>query len=110
MSAEFARHCLLQSVTEHKWSIILEAAGEQLHTTTTEKDLLNALQTHYNDSNLQIRIQVGKLNAETPSKRAKRLALEKQQLAEKSIQNDDFVKYLIQHYEGQIVPGSIKPL
>lgn len=110
MTAEFARHCLLQTLHDHQWLIELDVAGEQLHTPTTEKELLTALQNYYNDSGLQIRIQVGKLNAETPAKRVKRLARERQQLAEQSIQQDDFVQHLIQHYGGQIVPGSIKPI
>lgn len=110
MTAEFARHCLLKELQAHQWIIELDVAGEQLHTPTTEKELLKALQNYYNDSGLQIRIQVGKLNAETPAKRVKRLAQERQQLAEQSIQQDDFVQHLIQHYGGQIVPGSIKPI
>lgn len=108
MTAEFARHCLLSAKDTETLSIDLDRPGEHLHSESTEQELKQALQRHYGHE-LILKITLTSISEETPAKRAKRQAEERQQQAELEIANDAFVNHLKTAYNAQIVKHSVKP-
>ncbi len=108
MALPLAQHCLLESVGEEQISLLLDESGSTLQSPRAAAQLAEALAKHYG-RDLKLHFNQVELSEETPEKRTKREATEKQVAAEAAIRNDPFVKQLQETFGAVIVPGSIRP-
>lgn len=109
MALPLAQHCLLDSVTPERVTLLLDESGATLQSTRAEAQLRDAL-SRYFGRDLQLQIKVSEvLHAETPEQRKVRETGEKQVAAEAAIHHDPVVKQLQETFGAVIVPGSIRP-
>ncbi|MDH5206549.1 MAG: DNA polymerase III subunit gamma/tau, partial [Hylemonella sp.] len=90
--------------TDH-W--LLRVERESLNQPTSRERLQAALQTAGHA--VRLGVEVGRV-LDSPARRIKAAAAEKQQAAEKIIYEDPFVQAMMRDFGAKIVPGSIKPL
>jgi DNA polymerase-3 subunit gamma/tau len=106
---QLAAHCALES---HEGSLLrlkLDKAHEHLLTTQLQERLRAALENHFAER-VELRIEIGSLQAETPARRDARLADERRQGARESLERDPNVTALQSELGASFVPDSIEPL
>ena len=108
MALPLAQHCLLESVSDEKVTLLLDESGSSLQSSTAEAQLAQALVNYYGRE-LKLHFELATLSAETPEKRTVREVAEKQAAAEEAIRQDPFVQQLQETFGAVIVPGSIRP-
>ena len=108
-SLELANNCVLKNLDDKTCTLLLDSGHSQLKSPRAEEKLQKALQS-YCSHPIKLIIELGKTEEITPAKKIIQKGAEKQQEAIDSINTDENVKALKEHFDARIVPGTIEPL
>jgi DNA polymerase-3 subunit gamma/tau len=110
MVRELAHHCELAEQSEGAIRLRLDPAHKSLVMNKAPQEKLQAaLATHFGRP-LKLTIDIGELNGETPAQRAQNARTERQNRAIESLEQDAFVRDMIETFDATISEQSIKPL
>ena len=105
LTRELALQSQLCSCSEGVWTLRVER--ESLSQPAAREKLLLALRTALADSAVELVIQMGPVT-DSPARRNSAALAERQNAAERLIQDDPFVQDMVLNWGAKIVPGSIK--
>lgn len=108
MTRQMAEHCALQSQDGTRVILSLDPAFENLRNPKWEQGLQQAL-GHYLATEVQLTIDSGEADNATPVQLRKDQQAAAQQQAEQAISGDEVLHSILEHFDGTIQPGSIKP-
>ena len=109
MVKQLAANCLLLAQDGNTIRLGLGAGHKQLLSPKAEKRLQQALGEYFDASiNLVVEI-VTDNNHETPAQTEAREKDERQQQAERSIEEDGFVQAMKETFNAEVIPGSVRP-
>ncbi len=110
MARMLAQNCELTEFADHRMRLTVPQNQKHLLESVYQDKLRAALKEHFG-SHLHVQIESGGSDAvNTPAQQIGREKAERQTQAEISIQNDPFVRDLMDSFGATIVPSSIKPL
>jgi len=109
MSKMLARHCELVKLDAKRVELRLPRLHERLLEKTYQEKLKSALQKHFN-SPLHLTITLGEANGNSPVEIAGRERQRQQAQAVAEIEQDPFVRDLVDNFGAQVNEASIKPL
>jgi DNA polymerase-3 subunit gamma/tau len=109
MAKMLAQHCELKSFDNG----LLELCVPQAHRHLMEKpyqDKLRAAVTEHFAEPVRLSISEGSVTGDTPAQIENRDKQEKQSLAVAAIEQDPFVRKLVENFDAKVIESSIKPL
>jgi DNA polymerase-3 subunit gamma/tau len=106
---QLAVHCTLERRDGAALHLKLDGAHAHLLTHQLQERLRAALESHLQER-VDLRIEVGQPQAETPARRDARLADERRQGARDSLERDPNVAALRSELDATLMPDSIEPL
>jgi len=110
MVRELAAHCELAEQGEGSIKLRLDPAHKSLLMNKAPQEKLQAaLATHFGRP-VRLSIDIGSLNGETPAQRAESARSERQNRAIEALEQDAFVRDMIETFDATINEQSIKPL
>ena len=109
MAKMLAQNCALQAFNGSELQLILPSASRHLADKGYQDKLRTALETVLGPD-VVMKLTVGDTAAATPAALQQQAREERQAEAETAIRGDDFVKNVVEQFDGRIVDGSIKPL
>ncbi|MDP1634828.1 MAG: DNA polymerase III subunit gamma/tau C-terminal domain-containing protein, partial [Gallionellaceae bacterium] len=110
MVRELAHHCEVAEQTEGAIKLRLNPTHKSLLMNKATQDKLQAaLSTHFGKT-VRLAIEIGDLSGETPAQRAETARNERQNRAIESLEQDAFVRDMIETFDATINEQSIKPL
>jgi DNA polymerase-3 subunit gamma/tau len=109
MTRQMAEHCALLSYQEGRLELALDPAFENLRNPKWEQGLQQAL-GHYLGGELRLAINSGAAAAATPVQLRKEQQAADQATAEEAIAGDAALQSILEHFDGTIQPGSVRPL
>jgi DNA polymerase-3 subunit gamma/tau len=109
MTRQMAEHCALVSVQGTVVTLSLDPAFENLRNPKWEQGLQQALGV-YLGGTVRLTINCGQADAATPVQLRKEQQAADQQTAEASIAGDETLHSILEHFDGTIQPGSVKPV
>mgnify|MGYP003542117613 CR=1 FL=1 len=110
MVRELAHHCVLAEQTENAIKLRRNPAHKSLLMNKATQDKLQGALAAYFGKPVRLAIEIGDLSSETPAQRAENARSEKQNRAIESIEQDAFVRDMIETFDATINEQSIKPL
>ncbi len=109
MAQQLAKHCVLDSFSNDQLVLRLAEENKHLQTRMATDNLQAALKDHFGRP-IRLTIVLGKVSSATPAKIEQQNQQERQDQANGSIAEDDFVKDAQAELGASLVPGSIKPV
>jgi DNA polymerase-3 subunit gamma/tau len=109
ITRQLAENCVLQSTQDNCIELLLAPHVVTLKTEAAERTLSNALENYFGKK-LKLKISVGNQPQASPALLRRQDQKQKQDAARDSIINDEFVNKIIEKFDGQITPNSIKPI
>jgi DNA polymerase-3 subunit gamma/tau len=109
LTLQLANHCILSGVEDHCVNLTLDPKVGLFSTEQLETNLEKGLQAYFKRP-LKLNILSDKTALETPAAQILRRKQERQETAEREIEQDPIVAALKERLDARIVPGSIKPL
>jgi DNA polymerase-3 subunit gamma/tau len=109
MARMLAQHCELAQLTEARVELTLPKTHERLLDKPYQERLRGALQKHFGRP-LQLSIVVGEGNGNSPVAIAERERQRLQAAAIAEIEQDAFVRELVENFDAKVNEASIKPL
>ncbi|HUW49807.1 MAG TPA: DNA polymerase III subunit gamma/tau [Sulfuricella sp.] len=109
MAKMLAQHCELKSFDNG----LLELCVPQEHRHLADKPYQDKLKTavvEYFPDPVRLNISVGDITGDTPAQIENREKQEKQSLAVAAIEQDPFVRDLVENFDAKVIESSIKPL
>ncbi len=105
---EFAKHCILESISDTECRLNLDPEFQSLLDSDYTQKIETALREMFGKP-LKLHIDVKTLAAHTPAQQVVHAQENRQQSAVESIQNDQNVAYLQNHFDAQVLPETIQP-
>jgi DNA polymerase-3 subunit gamma/tau len=109
MTRQMAEHCALIAYQPGRLELMLDPAFENLRNPKWELGLQQAL-GHYLGGEVKLVVGSGASSAATPGQLRKELQAADQQQAEESIASDSALQSILEHFDGTIQPGSVRPI
>jgi DNA polymerase-3 subunit gamma/tau len=109
LTGSIGANCTLIAVEGDNWLLHLDPAHSALFNATQQRRLNEAL-NQYQGREVKLRVELCKPEQETPAQAAARHRAERQQEAERAIQQDPIVQQMIQQFGAVIRAESIEPL
>jgi DNA polymerase-3 subunit gamma/tau len=109
MARMLAQNCELAQFDGQRMCLIVPQNQKHLLDNTTQEKLRAVLKERFGKQ-LQVQIDIGGADANTPARQIGQEKAALQAQAEDSIQNDRFVRDLMDGFGATIVPSSIKPI
>ncbi len=110
MSQQFALHCALARRDGNRFELVLDQGVEHLsHNPKWEQALKEALESYLGQP-VQLSITVGTAPEATPHQLNEQRAAARQSEAEQAIRDDSRLNSLLERFDGQVDPGSIRPV
>jgi DNA polymerase-3 subunit gamma/tau len=103
-----ASHCELQRRRGNRLSFVLDAANASLFNDGHRDKIRLALENYFGQR-VEVSIDAGEPERETPAMRRERLAVERQRKAVAEIESDPQLQQLIARFDGELDPASIVP-
>ena len=110
MVRELAHHCELAEQTDNAIKLRLNPAHKSLLMNKATQDKLQAALAAHFGKPVRLAIEIGDLSGETPAQRAESARSEKQNRAIESLEQDAFVRDMIETFDATINEQSLKPL
>ena len=108
VASQLAHNCTLRGWTQGRLALTLDPTAEQLRSRGTEQRLRDALESALGMP-VQLDIQVGRPEQETPAQRRAREVEERQRRAKDAMDNDPVGARLREQLDAQWIPGSVQP-
>ena len=109
MARELAQHCHLQKIEERRIVLCLSPSHRHLQMKPAQDKLQQTLSEHFGRS-LQLVIELEAVVGETPAASAHRRRQEHQERAIASVEQDGFVREIIDTFDATLIESSIKPV
>lgn len=109
MARMLAQNCALEEFDGQRMRLSVPPEHKHLLDNTYQEKLRTTLREHFG-KHLQVSIDVGTAAIDTPARQIHQEKVERQSQAEASIQNDPFVRDLMQSFGATIIPSTIKPV
>ena len=110
MVRELAHHCELAEQSDNAIKLRLNPAHKSLLMNKATQDKLQAALAAHFGKPVRLAIEIGDLSGETPAQRAESARSEKQNRAIEALEQDAFVRDMIETFDATINEQSIKPL
>ncbi len=109
MLGNTASHCVLQNRNGVALSFVLDNRESTLYDTSHQTRLAEMLSEYFNQP-VQVNIEVGPVQGETPAARISRRKSERLVEAIASLKNDAHVQQLLEQFDGELIESSIRPV
>lgn len=109
MARELAQHCELRSVDEMQIALRLSPTHRHLQMKPAQDKLQQSLSDYFSRP-LQLRIELAEVESDTPAATAQRDRRELQDRAVAAIEQDGFVREVIELFDATLIESSIKPI
>lgn len=109
MARELAQHCELRERSESSFMLRLSPTHRHLQIKTAQDKLQQALDEHLGRP-IRLRIELGDVESDTPAVTVERDRRERQDAAIAAIEQDPFVREVIENFDASLIETSIKPL
>jgi DNA polymerase-3 subunit gamma/tau len=109
MARELAQHCELRSVDGVQLVLRLSPTHRHLQMKPAQDKLQQSLSDHFGRP-LQVRIELAEVESATPAATAQRDRRELQDRAVAAIEQDGFVREVIEMFDATLIESSIKPV
>jgi DNA polymerase-3 subunit gamma/tau len=109
MTRELANNCVLDSLDDKSCNLVLNPGHIQLVSLKSEENLQQALQQYYGKP-IKLNIKTEKFDNTTPAQQITKQREDRQQVAVDSINADENVQALKEHFGARVLPGTIEPL
>ncbi len=109
MARELAQHCELRGLDGGQIVLRLAPVHRHLQMKPAQDKLQQALSEHFGRP-LILRIELAETEAATPAASAQRAREERQEKAVAAIEQDGFVREVIEMFDAQLIESSIKPI
>ena len=109
MARELGQHCELRRIEEVQIVLCLSPAHRHLQMKSAQDKLQQAVSDYFGRP-LRLLIEVGETAGETPAAAATKLRQERRQQAVASVEEDAFVREVIDVFDATLIESSIKPL
>jgi DNA polymerase-3 subunit gamma/tau len=109
MARELAQHCELRSLDGILIALRLAPVHRHLQMKPAQDKLQQALSEHFGRP-LTLRVELAETEAATPAASAQRAREERQEKAVAAIEQDGFVREVIEMFDAQLIESSIKPI
>ncbi|MDQ5946796.1 MAG: polymerase subunit gamma/tau [Pseudomonadota bacterium] len=109
MARELAQHCELREIEQGQVSLRLSPVHRHLQMKPAQDKLQQAISEHFGRP-LMLRIELADTDSATPAAAAQRVREERQDKAVAAIEQDGFVRDVIEMFDAQLVESSIKPI
>jgi DNA polymerase-3 subunit gamma/tau len=101
-----ASNCELRDVSGDRWELLLEASQANLFN-ERHSALLSAALTRRLGRPVDVHIEIGATQGETPSRRRQRLLEERRRAAQAEIETDPRLRCLLDEFDATLVTGSL---
>ncbi|MDX5333476.1 MAG: DNA polymerase III subunit gamma/tau [Gammaproteobacteria bacterium] len=109
MARSLAANCSLRAIENGRVVLALARSQESLRTQSVEARIEKALCEHFGET-LKLVIEVVDQVEDTPAQMVERGQAERQQAAERSIEEDSVARALRETFGAELIPGSVRPL
>lgn len=109
MARELAQHCELRSIDATQVALRLSPTHRHLQMKPAQDKLQQALSEHFG-RNLQVRIELATIEGDTPAAAQQRGKQARQESAIAAIEQDSFVRGIIEAFDASLIESSIKPV
>jgi DNA polymerase-3 subunit gamma/tau len=109
MARELAQHCELRSVEEGRVLLRLSPMHRHLQMKPAQDKLQQSLSEYFGRS-LQLTIDLEVVAGDTPAAAAQRQRRERQEQAVAAVEQDEFVREVIDLFDATLIESSIKPV
>jgi DNA polymerase-3 subunit gamma/tau len=109
MARELAQHCELRAVDGHRIGLRLSTTHRHLQMKSAQEKLQQALSEHLGHS-VPVMIELDDVVGDTPAAAAQRRRQERQEQAVASVEQDEFVREVIDVFDATLIESSIKPV
>ncbi len=109
MARMLAQHCELVSRTSSKFELSIAKAHERLLDKPYQDKLKAALQQHFGNA-LRLSIGVGESSGNSPAEIGDRTTQQHQAEAIAEIEQDPFVRELVENFDARVIESTIKPI
>ncbi len=109
MARELGQHCLLLRVDDRQIVLGLSPTHRHLQMKPAQDKLQQALSDYYGRP-LQLLIELEEVSGDTPAAAAQRQKAERQDRAVAAVEQDEFVRDVIDLFDATLVESSIKPV
>ena len=109
MARELGQHCELRSIDEARIVLCLSPIHRHLQMKPAQDKLQQAL-CEYFGRPLQLSIELHEVSGDTPAATAQRQKHERQERAVAAVEQDDFVREVIDLFDATLIESSIKPV
>ena len=109
MARELGQHCELDGITGTQVKLLLSPTHRHLQMKPAQDKLQQAL-SEYLGHPLQLTIELRAAAGDTPAATAQRRRTERQDKAVASVEQDDFVREVIDLFDATLIESSIKPV
>ena len=104
-----ALHCELRAWQGADFQFVLDERHAALYNSGHDERLRKALELRL-EQPVTVKITLGAIAGETPAQRQQRLAAQRQQEAEREVDQDPLLKHLIARFDGRLDRSSIAPV
>jgi len=109
MARELGQHCELDGISGTQIKLLLSPTHRHLQMKPAQDKLQQALSEHLGRE-LQLLIELREAAGDTPAAAAQRRRSERQDKAVASVEQDDFVREVIDLFDATLIESSIKPV
>lgn len=109
MARQLAHHCELAGVDQHTVTLRLPPLHKHLLSPPAQAKLQSELENHFGRS-LRLQVQIEHAAGETPVARSNNIKRERHERAVAAIEEDPFVREVVELFDATINEASIKPL
>ncbi len=109
MAMMLAQHCELNSMENDSFKLTLPTAHKHLAEKPYQEKLKNALTEHFGRP-IKLNIELGITTGPTPVQVSQNQKAEREQRAIESIEQDPFVRDLVEQFDAKVIESTIKPL
>ncbi|HEY9147747.1 MAG TPA: DNA polymerase III subunit gamma/tau C-terminal domain-containing protein, partial [Gammaproteobacteria bacterium] len=110
MTRQLAEHTALLSHADNQVELAMDPGFENLYNPKWEQGLAQALEMYYGRAiKLTIHSGEAQLGGATPQQMRQEQQAARQQQAEQSINEDPALQSILDHFDGQVEPGSVRP-
>ena len=109
MARELGQHCELGAIGAVQIGLYLSPTHRHLQMKPAQDKLAQALSEHFGRP-LQLAIELRETAGDTPAAAAQRRRSERQDKAVAAVEQDDFVREVIDLFDATLIESSIKPV
>ncbi|GHU25983.1 hypothetical protein AGMMS50256_01970 [Betaproteobacteria bacterium] len=109
MPRELGQHCELRSLDSGRVVLCLSPTHRSLQIKAAQDKLQQALSKHFGRS-MQLTIELDEVSGETPAAVAQKQRKERQEQAVASVEQDPFVREIIDMFDATLIDSSIQPV